>query len=66
MTDFYDSAKQDPKIVKAVLRLKHDIRAMEELTQGDFPLVGNASKAAFGASIQIKDKILYQYGQWSS
>jgi hypothetical protein len=27
---------------------------------------GDASKAAFGATIQIEDRLLYQYGQWST
>jgi hypothetical protein len=76
----YDSSK-GPTTVKAVPRLTSDIRALEELTQGDIPLLrrvqarktgrvlhgfGDASKAAFGATIQIEDRLLYQYGQWSS
>ena len=54
---------------------------MEALTSGDTPLLrrvrgrktgrvlygfGDASKSAFGATIQIEDRLLYQYGQWSS
>jgi hypothetical protein len=76
----YDSSNS-PTTVKAVPRLTSDIRALEELTQGNVPLLrrvrarktgrvlygfGDASKAAFGATIQIEDRLLYQYGQWSS
>jgi hypothetical protein len=76
----YDSSK-GPATVKAVPRLTHDIRALEALTQGELPLLrrvrgrktgqvlygfGDASKAAFGATIQIEDRLLYQYGQWST
>jgi hypothetical protein len=28
--------------------------------------IGDASKVAFGATIQIKDRLIYQYGQWST
>jgi hypothetical protein len=76
----YDSG-QGPAMVRAVPRLTHDIRALEELTFGEIPLLrqvcgrktgqvlygfGDASKAAFGATIQIEDWLLYQYSQWSS
>jgi hypothetical protein len=27
---------------------------------------GDASKAAFGATVQLEDRLLFQYGQWSS
>jgi hypothetical protein len=73
----YDSSK-GPRTVRAVPWLTHDIQALEELRQGDLPLLrqvrarktgrvlygfGDASKAAFGAIIQIEDQLLYQYGQ---
>jgi hypothetical protein len=76
----YDNSK-GPTTVSAVPRLTHDIRALEDLTQGDLPLLrrvrarktgrvlygfGDASKAAFGATIQIEDRLFYQYGQWSN
>ena len=63
--DDYDSSK-GPATVKAVPRSTHDIRAIEELTQGLLPLLrrvrgcktarvlygfGDASKSAFGATI---------------
>jgi hypothetical protein len=72
----YDSG-QGPATVRADLRLTHNIRALEELTFGEIPLLrrvcgrktgrvlygfGDASKAAFGATIQIDDRLLYQYG----
>jgi hypothetical protein len=78
--DDYDSTK-GPVTVQAVPRLTHDIRAMEVLTQGALPILrrvrgrktaralygfGDASQAAFGATIQFEDDLLYQYGQWSS
>ena len=76
----YDST-QGPAFAKAIPWLKHNVWDMEELMQGDTPLLrrvqgkkmakvlyrfGDASKATFGATIQIEDEILYQYGQWSS
>jgi hypothetical protein len=76
----YDSTK-GPATVKAVPRLTLDIRALETLTRNEAPLLrrvrarktgrvlygfGDASKAAFGATIQIEDRLLYQYGQWST
>jgi hypothetical protein len=76
----YNSGK-GPVTVKAVPRLTHDIQTLEELTIGEVPLLrrvqacktgcvlygfDDASKAAFGATVQIKDQLLYQYGQWLS
>jgi hypothetical protein len=76
----YDSG-QGSSTVRVVPRLTHDIRALEELTFGEIPLLrqvggkktgrvlcgfGDASKVAFGTTIQIEDRLLYQYCQWSS
>jgi hypothetical protein len=76
----YDSLK-GPTFVREVPWLRKDIQALESLTQGDLPLLrrvrahklgrvlygfGDASKAAFGATVLLEDRLLYQYGQWSS
>ena len=76
----YESSK-GPKSVKAVPRLAFDVTALERLTAGPHPLLrqvrgdrtgkvlygfGDASKSAFGATIQIEGHIDYHYGQWSS
>jgi hypothetical protein len=78
--DGYENSKA-PKTVKAATRLSGDIQALEELTGTDFPALrrvrgrvtgrvlygfGDASKAAFGATIQIGDHIHFNYGQWNS
>jgi hypothetical protein len=75
----YDSLK-GPVWVKAVPRLMFDLEALTRLTRSKLPLVrrvrscktaqvlygfGDASGAAFGATIQIGDVINYRYGQWS-
>ena len=75
----YDSQK-GPATVEAMPRLAFDLMAMEVLTRGSFPLLrrvrgiktgrvlygfGDASKSAFGATIQIEGHIEYLYGQWS-
>lgn len=76
----YDSCK-GPLTVEAVPRLAYDIEALTTLTCGPLPLLrrvrgqrigrvlygfGDASKSAFGATIQIEGRIQYEYGQWSS
>jgi hypothetical protein len=77
----FDSLK-GPATIRAVPWLIHDIRALKILTQGNnLPLLqrvrgqrtgrvmyrfGDASKAAFGTTVKLEDRLLYQYGQWSS
>jgi hypothetical protein len=70
-----------PLTVKAVPRLKRDIEALLELCSSDKPPLKrircsgwarayygfmDAAKPSFGASVQIDDRIHYEYGQWSS
>ena len=69
-----------PKTVKAVDRLLNDVEALKALTQGDLPMLrrvrgrktgqvlygfGDASLPAFGATVQLQDRLLYRYGEWS-
>jgi hypothetical protein len=76
----YDCLK-GPVTVWAVARLVDDVRCLRYLTHGDRPTLrrvrgqkvgkvlygfGNASKSAFGATIQIDEDIHYRYGQWCS
>jgi hypothetical protein len=76
----YD-ASEGPEFVSAVPRLEDDMKALERLTSSALPprrpvrckkngrgmySFGDASKPAFGATIQIGDEIHYQYGQWSN
>lgn len=68
-------------MVSAVSWLEDDVKALERLISSALPpqglfrykkngrvtyRFGNASKPAFGATIQIGDEIHYQYGQWSN
>jgi hypothetical protein len=74
-------AEEIPEYVAAVPRFEMDVDALIALTQSPVPPVqrvrfsktasvyygfGDASKAGFGATIQIGDQIKYQYGQWST
>jgi hypothetical protein len=66
-----------PDEVRAVPRLGDGIRALQSLMVSDQRVrcrkaseayygFGDASGLAFGTTIQIGDKIWYEYGQWSS
>ena len=70
-----------PKTVAAVPRLKHDVEALQSLCSDEEPTLkrvrvrrtgrvyygfGDASKAGFGATIEIDGEIHYTYGQWST
>ena len=70
-----------PEFVTAAPRFLHDIIAMQALTRGDTPTLRrvrcsktghafygfyDASGRGFGATLQIGDTLLYEYGQWSS
>jgi hypothetical protein len=69
-----------PVFVKAVPRLKHDVKALLALMEPTKPPLkrvrgkataevyygfGDASGCGFGATFQIKDEIIYEYGQWT-
>jgi hypothetical protein len=70
-----------PPTVVGVPRLGDDMRAFLSLMDSDLPVLrqvrckktskayygfGDTSGLAFGETIQIKDKIWYEYGQWCS
>jgi hypothetical protein len=70
-----------PEVVRAVPRLRDDIRALTKLMASEKPVMrrvrcgktskayygfGDASGLAFGATIQIGHDIWYEYGQWKS
>jgi hypothetical protein len=70
-----------PPGVVGVPRLGDDMTTLLSLMQSDLPILrrvrckktskayygfGDSSGLAFGATIQIKDKIWYEYGQWCS
>jgi hypothetical protein len=70
-----------PPTVVGVPRLGDDMQALLSLMDSDLPMLrqvrckktskayygfGDASGLAFGATLQIKDKIWYEYGQWCS
>jgi hypothetical protein len=72
--------EDSPLTVKAVPRLQHDVDAFLWLLEPKKPPLkrvrakatakayygfGDASGCGFGATIQIGDKFIYQYGQWS-
>jgi hypothetical protein len=69
-----------PLTVEAVPRLKHDVDALLRLLKPEKPPLkrvrakatakvyygfGDASGCGFGATIQIGDEIIYEYGQWT-
>jgi hypothetical protein len=70
-----------PEFVSAVPRFVHDIEAMMELTRSATPTLRrvrcskrghafygfyDASGRGFGATMQIGEDLIYEYGQWSS
>ena len=71
---------QGPHEVRAAAWLLFDVHAMETLTESETPLLwrvrgrktgmvlyglGDTLKSTFGATIQVEDRLLYHYGQWS-
>jgi hypothetical protein len=73
--------EEAPVLVAAVPRLKHDVEALLKLLEPEKPPLkrvrakatakvyygfGDASGCGFGATIQIGNEIVYEYGQWSS
>jgi hypothetical protein len=78
-SDDEDEDLEAPSTVRGVPRLGDDMRALLSLMDSDLPVLrrvrckktskayygfGDASGLGFGATIQIKDKIWYEYGQW--
>jgi hypothetical protein len=74
------AAPEAPGCVEAVPRLKFDINALLELLEAEQPPLnrvrakatakvyygfGDASGCGFGATIQIGDEVIYEYGQWT-
>jgi hypothetical protein len=70
-----------PALVTAVPRFAHDVEALSRLMEAEKPPLklvraratakvfygfGDASGSGFGATIQIGDEIVYEYGQWIS
>jgi hypothetical protein len=70
-----------PEFVAAVPRFRHDIAALIQLTRSSTPIYRrvrcskqghayygfyDASGRGFGATMQIGDELIFEYGQWSS
>jgi len=70
-----------PDTVEAKPRLIEDIRALTSLMSAEKPILrrvrskagrkvvytfGDASEAGFGRTLQVEDKVYYQFGQWSA
>jgi hypothetical protein len=77
----FGSDTREPTFVRAVRRLKDDIRALQNLTSANSPPIipvrcastgavyygfGDASGKAFGSTFQFGGDIVYRYGQWCS
>jgi hypothetical protein len=76
-----NSDPQAPEYVSVVPRFRHDVEALIRLSRSVTPPLRrvrcskqghafygfyDASGRGFGATIQIGDELLYEYGQWSS
>jgi hypothetical protein len=76
-----EESDEAPLVVAAVPRFEHDVNALLELMEAAKPPLkrvrakatakvyygfGDASGCGFGATIQIGEDIIYEYGQWSS
>ena len=81
MGDGSVSEKSHPARVKAVPRLKDDLRALETLTESEIPPLrlvcpstvcsvqygfGDASGAGFGSTFSAPGEILYRHGIWGA
>jgi hypothetical protein len=79
MVDGSESKKIHPTRVKAVPRLKDDLRALKTLTESEVPPLrlvhssmvrlvrygfGDASRAGFGSTFSAPGAILYRHGIW--
>jgi hypothetical protein len=80
-TSLMGADPEAPEFVKAVPRFRHDIEALMQLSGSKTPTFRrvrcsktghayygfyDASGRGFGATIQIGDDLMYEYGQWSS
>jgi hypothetical protein len=76
-----EESDEAPLVVAAVPRFKNDVNALLDLMEAEKPPLkrvrakatakvhygfGDASGCVFGATIQIGEAIIYEYGHWSS